>query len=62
VAFALELFDRRIRSLDDLAGVPVLGILRRPAPSSRLPPPPFHERAHAANTGPALLGMGGARP
>lgn len=65
VAFALELFDRRIRSIDDLAGVPVLGILRPPgskqpvyrrliATTVTTPPPP--------NGGPGLLGMSGARP
>lgn len=63
VAFALELFDRRIRSIDDLAGVPVLGILRPPGSKQ-----PVYRRLIATtvqappNTGPGLLGMSGMRP
>jgi chain length determinant protein EpsF len=64
VAFALELFDRRIRSVDDLAGVPILGILRPPGSKQ-----PVYRRlistavpAASPHNGPGLLGMSGARP
>jgi chain length determinant protein EpsF len=65
VAFALELFDRRIRGVDDMAGVPILGILRPPGSKQ-----PVYRRLIATtvpfqqppNTGPGLLGMSGSRP